>query len=616
MQNDLQSLRGVLCVAAALMAVVTVAEDPLPHGNETHRTLGVGDLAPPLRTGGWIQGEPVAKFAGGQVYLVEFWATWCGPCRVAIPRLNEIAARFHDKRLVVIGQNVYEEDDGDVGPFVESMGDTMTYRVALDDKRTSPDGAMAETWLEAAGRDGIPCSFLVDKEGRIAWIGHPMDLNDAVIEQVLAGTFDIAKAAMQEGEQAAGKATFKSRRDAHAEKAVNEANADGSRFIQISERLDDALAAGDWDHVERAVNDVLRTTFLADPTSMGLRCKFDVIRLFIMLRRGDPEAAAEWAVEDCDTRNEAPALAYAWLLTTGDQPSPRSLEIARRLADRVDNAEDGMSVPALVTLARIAFMRGDQPGAVELQRRAAARVGDKPSAQAVQATLMKYRNGQLPVETIAPVDLIGDESPNGSLRAILAVDEARAEALGKERDEQEWAQRMKKAESIMKLAARAQEFLQTEQWHAADRELDRIMELAPKMEPEFRFIRIWSLMGRGLHEQGFALAKQAAAEMQAGDLEDRCELNNLALALLTAAENVPREVLDFAHGLAIRANKGSLDGECRAEHLASLALAAFRKGDRDRAIELAQQALGLAHVPSQQARFRSLGEAFRAGTLP
>lgn len=616
MQNDRQALRGLLCVAAALMSVVTVAEDPLPHGNETHRTLGVGDPAPPLRTGAWIQGEPVAKFAGGQAYLVEFWATWCGPCRVAIPRLNEIATRFNDRGLVVIGQNAYEEDDSAVAPFVESMGDTMTYPVALDDKRTSPDGAMAETWLEAAGRDGIPCSFLVDKQGRIAWVGHPMDLNDTVIEQVLAGTFDIARAATLDAEQAAGKTTFKSRRDAQAEKAVKEVNADGARFIEISERVDDGLAAGELDHVARAVNDVLRTAFLADPTSMGLRCKFDVIRLFVMLERGDREAAADWAAKDCDARQEAPALAYAWLLTTGDQPSPRCLQSARRLAERVAKAADGESVPTLVTLARIAFIRGDQPGAVELQQRAASLVGDQPTGQAVQATLVKYRNSQLPVETIAPVDLIGDESPNGTLRAILAVDEARVEAIAKKWDEQEWAQRMKKAESIMKLAASAQELLQTKQWDAADRTLDRIIELAPKMEPEFRFIRIWSLMGRGRHEQGLALAKQAAAEMQAGDLEERCELNNLALALLTAAENVPGEAVDYAHGLAIRANTGSLEGECRADHLASLALAAFRKGDRERAIELAQQALGLAHVPSQQARFRSLGEAFRTGTLP
>jgi hypothetical protein len=76
------------------------------------------------------------------------------------------------------------------------MGDKMTYRVALDDKSTDKKGHMAKTWMEAAGRDGIPSAFLVDTKGVVAWIGHPMELKEKVIEDVLAGTYDINKAAV------------------------------------------------------------------------------------------------------------------------------------------------------------------------------------------------------------------------------------------------------------------------------------------------------------------------------------------------------------------------------------------------------------------------------------
>ena len=164
----------------ALIAGTTlgVAADP---------TLKVGDPAPKLQTGKWVQGDPVKDFQKGKAYIVEFWATWCGPCRASIPHVNEIYNQFKGKGLVVIGQDCWEQDESKVAPFVKSMGDKMTYRVALDDKTGGGRGKMAETWMAAAGRKGIPSAFLVDTQGRIAWIGHPMQLKEAIIEDALAG---------------------------------------------------------------------------------------------------------------------------------------------------------------------------------------------------------------------------------------------------------------------------------------------------------------------------------------------------------------------------------------------------------------------------------------------
>src|SRR5439155_8942248 len=158
-------------------------------------TLKLGDPAPKLQVAKWVQGESVKDFKKGKAYIVEFWATWCGPCRVSIPHLNEIHNKYKDKGLVVIGQDCWERDEALVGPFVEKMGDKMTYRVALDDKADSEKGKMAETWMAAAGRNGIPSAFLVDTKGMIAWIGHPMELKDKIIEEVLEGKYDPKKAA-------------------------------------------------------------------------------------------------------------------------------------------------------------------------------------------------------------------------------------------------------------------------------------------------------------------------------------------------------------------------------------------------------------------------------------
>src|ERR1041385_8142862 len=73
--------------------------------------LSVGDPAPKLQVAKWVQGEPVTGFKPGQTYVVEFWATWCGPCKVSIPHLNELHEKFKDKHLVVIGQDCWERDE-------------------------------------------------------------------------------------------------------------------------------------------------------------------------------------------------------------------------------------------------------------------------------------------------------------------------------------------------------------------------------------------------------------------------------------------------------------------------------------------------------------------------
>ena len=155
--------------------------------------LTVGDPAPKLAQGEYVRGQPVTEFEKGKVYVVEMWATWCGPCVMAIPHLTELQKKYADQEVIIIGQNVWENDESKVKPFLEKMGDKMAYRVALDDKTQSTKGQMAETWMVAAKQRGIPCTFIINQEGTIAWIGHPMAMDEA-LANVVAKKHDIAQA--------------------------------------------------------------------------------------------------------------------------------------------------------------------------------------------------------------------------------------------------------------------------------------------------------------------------------------------------------------------------------------------------------------------------------------
>jgi len=136
----------------------------------------------------------VKDFEKGKAYIVEFWATWCPPCRASIPHLNETYGKFKDKGLIVIGQDCWERDESEVAPFVKRWRQDDV-SCGADDKAGAKAGPNGQDLMEAAGHDGISSAFLVDTKGAIAWIGHPMELKEEVIEDVLAGKTPVSKSA-------------------------------------------------------------------------------------------------------------------------------------------------------------------------------------------------------------------------------------------------------------------------------------------------------------------------------------------------------------------------------------------------------------------------------------
>jgi len=113
----------------------------------------------------WIQGGPV-NITPGSVFVVELWATWCPPCRTAIPHLSELAKRYKGK--VEFTGLTNETDTEKIRNFVQQMGSQMSYNVGI----TSD---IYTDLMRRYGVEGIPHAFLIDHKGNVAWHGHPMD---------------------------------------------------------------------------------------------------------------------------------------------------------------------------------------------------------------------------------------------------------------------------------------------------------------------------------------------------------------------------------------------------------------------------------------------------------
>jgi len=162
-------------VLFAALLITALGTAPAP-------ALKLGEPAPPLSVTEWAKGGPInlADGKGKNVYLVEFWATWCPPCQKSIPHLTELQKEYKDKGVIVIG--VSNEDAATVKPFVEGKGAQMDYAVAIDNKDET-----TKAYMGAFEMKGIPVAFVVDKNGALVWHGHPMDNIEGVLDMALSG---------------------------------------------------------------------------------------------------------------------------------------------------------------------------------------------------------------------------------------------------------------------------------------------------------------------------------------------------------------------------------------------------------------------------------------------
>jgi thiol-disulfide isomerase/thioredoxin len=317
--------------------------------------LGVGDAAPKLDVSKWVKGTPVSRFEKGRVYVVEFWATWCAPCRVSIPHLTEM--QKNNPNVTFIGVSVWEHAQSDVEPFVEKMGDKMDYRVAMDvvPEGEKAKGKMAETWMEAASQPGIPTAFIVNGDGRIAWIGYPLSM-DRPLAKIVAGKWNIETQVLASATQDKVSKAMK----AHDGKAALAA-------------IDDAIAK------DAAVETVLGGT------------KFKVL----MATKDYAGAYAYGAkLVDGALKDESNELnEMAWMIVDPRAKSleKRDLDLALKAAKRASELTEGKDPAILDTLAKVHFDMGEISKAVEIQQKAVDAAKDTPMEKDLSERLEEYK---------------------------------------------------------------------------------------------------------------------------------------------------------------------------------------------------------------------------------
>ena len=173
---------GIFCFISLLISCSK--EDEASLFKTRSATNKIGSSAPKLQIAEWIQGNPVDVTDGNNLYIVEFWATWCPSCRASIPHLNELQQKYSSQGVVIIG--ISGEESQTIRSFVKKQASKMTYRIAQDkSQRTS------ELYMATFGQTGIPTVFLIDRNSQIIWIGHPMQI-EPVLQQVLSGKYNMA----------------------------------------------------------------------------------------------------------------------------------------------------------------------------------------------------------------------------------------------------------------------------------------------------------------------------------------------------------------------------------------------------------------------------------------
>lgn len=331
-------------------------------------TLTIGSDAPALDVEHWVQDgngkfKPVTKFENDKVYVVEFWATWCGPCVASMPHLAQLQKDFADKGVQIV--SISDEDLETVEDFLErevaaQKGENKDEEKDANEAKpqtykeltsaycltTDPDRSSTQDYMRAAGQNGIPCAFIVGKDQKIEWIGHPMAMDD-VLTSVVEGKWDRDTFA----------AEFKKQQEMNL----------------LMGQIAAAMRSGKPQVALTKLEKVLETT--EDP---AMKKQLKLMQLQILMSdNNSPDQLAELLPQAYEDNAENPMLInmIAWTFyekfDSGVFTSKDLVKASRAAAEKAaEQADDDSKAAILDTVAHLQYADGDAKAALTTQQKA------------------------------------------------------------------------------------------------------------------------------------------------------------------------------------------------------------------------------------------------------
>jgi thiol-disulfide isomerase/thioredoxin len=311
-----------------------------------------------------VKGEPIDQFEPGKVYVLEFWATWCGPCRMSMPHITELQKQYADYDVTFIGVS-----DEKLSTVVDFLCKADKEHVLWNDKigytlATDPDRSTYDAYMTPAAQHGIPTAFIIGKDTRIEWIGHPMSMDD-VLAQVVRDTWD---------------------RDAYKTK-FEKAIAAERKLMEVQGKIVEATEQKDWD---QAI--AIAQSLPDDDAAYG----YLKANLFVRMLRSSDDYGRTYkygrAVMKSYWDDSAILNMLAWSTVDEKGVKDRDLDFAMKAAQRANDLTDQKEAAILDTVARVYFEKGDLKTAIKWERKAVDQAGETPMAEELEATLKKYQD--------------------------------------------------------------------------------------------------------------------------------------------------------------------------------------------------------------------------------
>jgi thiol-disulfide isomerase/thioredoxin len=325
--------------------------------------MTIGDEAPAIDIAHWVKGDKIDGFESGKVYVLEFWATWCGPCVASMPHLSELQEKYRDYDVTFVGVS-----DEPLQTVVEFLFRTYKKDGKIHNDRThytltcDPDESVKNAYFKAAGQNGIPCAFIIGKDTHVEWIGHPMKIDEA-LDGVVRDSWD---------------------RDAFRAK-WEKSESQKREMMAMRQKLGEAMADEDYDAAVAIMDGMIAD----NPDSVNLK----VQKLNILLAHPGGEKKAYGLAHELAESNwdDAQMLnMIAWTIVDDKRVKHRNFDFALKAALRANELTEDKDPAILDTVARAYYESGNLHKAIKWQTKAVESSAGTPYEEDLKKALMKY----------------------------------------------------------------------------------------------------------------------------------------------------------------------------------------------------------------------------------